>query len=358
MKRRSFSRFFCRTLLMAALLVLCLGTMAMRALADPLPAHLVKKDKVRYVLTDKDEPLEGCYVFDDKVYTTDSSGRVIKISSKKSGLLIENGKYRYYGTDGKAVTKTWVGRRYFDKNGNAVSGIVKFGKTYYFFYYHSCELRNFKKPREVTIHGVTYCVDKNGTAYTGWRQAGDRYRYYQENGLPCTNTTKDDVKLDKDGYTSPDITTERKEFIAVTIKAREIVSEITNDSMTQSQKLRACWNYMVGGRFYYAGVYPNMAVDGWQRKLALNMLSTHGGNCYGFACAFAALAKACGYEPYVVAGLCPGSRDGRADGLTRHCCVMINGLWYDPEAQYAGWSRGIYAARWCALVAVHRKVAF
>ena len=39
-----------------------------------------------------------------------------------------------------------------------------------------------------------------------------------------------------------------------------------------------------------------------------------GGNCYGFASAFAALAQEVGYEPYMVYGYVPGSRDGRADG--------------------------------------------
>ena len=28
--------------------------------------------------------------------------------------------------------------------------------------------------------------------------------------------------------------------------------------------------------------------------------------------------------------------------LTRHCWVEINGLYYDPEAQYAGWMTGVY----------------
>lgn len=35
-------------------------------------------------------------------------------------------------------------------------------------------------------------------------------------------------------------------------------------------------------------------------------------------------------------------RDGRADGMTRHCWVQINGLSYDPEGTYAGWAPGIY----------------
>lgn len=42
----------------------------------------------------------------------------------------------------------------------------------------------------------------------------------------------------------------------------------------------------------------------------------------------------------MICGRVPGSRDGAADGFTRHCWVKINGLYYDPEAQYAGWMTG------------------
>ena len=49
-----------------------------------------------------------------------------------------------------------------------------------------------------------------------------------------------------------------------------------------------------------------------------------------------------GYNPYVVLGRVSGTRDGAADGLTRHGWVMIDGAYYDPEAQFAGWYRGVY----------------
>ena len=71
------------------------------------------------------------------------------------------------------------------------------------------------------------------------------------------------------------------------------------------------------------------------------MFRTGYGNCYGFSCIFAALAREIGYTPYMICGRVPGSRDGAADGFTRHCWVKINGLYYDPEAQYAGWMKGV-----------------
>ena len=113
--------------------------------------------------------------------------------------------------------------------------------------------------------------------------------------------------------------------------------------MSKSSKLSACWSYIVRGSFHYASKYPNLHFRGWQKSTAYNMLSTHSGNCYSYACAFAALASEIGYKPYIVCGRVHGSRDRAADGYTRHAWVRINGLNYDPEAQYAGWMRGIYA---------------
>lgn len=69
-----------------------------------------------------------------------------------------------------------------------------------------------------------------------------------------------------------------------------------------------------------------------------------GGDCYGFACTFAAMAREIGYNPYVVLGRVSGTRDGAADGLTSHGWVIIDGCYYDPEAQFAGWYRGVYGS--------------
>lgn len=68
----------------------------------------------------------------------------------------------------------------------------------------------------------------------------------------------------------------------------------------------------------------------------------NGSCCFRYAGIFAALAREIGYTPYMICGRVPGSRDGAADGFTRHCWVEINGLYYDPEAQYAGWMTGVY----------------
>lgn len=125
----------------------------------------------------------------------------------------------------------------------------------------------------------------------------------------------------------------------------KILSQITNSSMTKAQKLRACWNFVTSGaNFSYWPKYPNTSQVGWQRTTALDMLTTRRGNCYSFACGFAALAKEIGYSPSVVCGRVSGSRDGSSDGMTRHSWVVIGGTYYDPEAHYAGWYKNVYGS--------------
>jgi hypothetical protein len=124
---------------------------------------------------------------------------------------------------------------------------------------------------------------------------------------------------------------------------QEILKQITTSSMTKSRKLEAVWRYVTSGaNFSYWPKYPNLSKKGWQKETALDMLTTRKGNCYSFACAFAALASEIGYSPSIICGRVSGSRDAAADGMTRHCWVQISGLFYDPEAQFAGWYRNVY----------------
>ena len=121
------------------------------------------------------------------------------------------------------------------------------------------------------------------------------------------------------------------------------VFDLQGRLLKPSEKLYSCWRYLTSsGNFYYSTYWPDLNKKGWQREVAYNMLTTGGGDCYGFACTFAAMARELGYNPYVVLGRVSGTRDGAADGLTRHGWVMIDGAYYDPEAQFAGWYRGVY----------------
>lgn len=267
----------------------------------------------------------GAYVINGVECMFDEEGRLV---SPTEPVLPEEG----------ARWKHSKARYYIKKNGKRATGSVKIGTRYYVFDNVGRLIRP-KKLSFVTLGKSIYYVSSKGRAVSGWRIIKKKLYYIEENGKVKRNTTYRGITLTKKtGAAKMDTNALAK------IKAMEIVDSITNSRMSQSQKLRACWSYVAGGRFYYAMKYPNLNASGWQRATAYNMFTTRGGNCYSFACAFAALAAEVGYEPYVVCGRVSGSRDGAGDGLTRHAWVRINGLNYDPEAQYAGWMRGIYGS--------------
>lgn len=279
----------------------------------------------------------GCTVQAAEVKTTTTSTAVKKGLKKRS-----NGKYYYY-VNGKRLRNSWKvikGKRYyFTKGGSAATGSWKIKGVRYIFNAKG-QLAKTGKTTLVKVGEKSYLANAKGRPLTGWQIYKNKLYYANSKGMVLKNVTKDGIKLTKTGAAKSGVNTNLK------MKVMAVIKSITNDSMSQSQKLRACWEYVVDGNFYYASVYPNLEKRGWQKRLALTMLNTKGGNCYGFACAFAALAEEIGYEPYVICGKVLGTRDGSADGYTRHSWVMINDLHYDPEAQYAGWAKGIYGSEY------------
>ncbi len=247
------------------------------------------------------------------------------------------GKYRYYFSSVGRMQTGWQtinNKKYYfyktstsSKYGRAATGLVKIG-SYRYYFSSSGVMQTGKKK----ISGSLYYFKSNGRARTGWFTVSGKLYYAASNGKLKTNTTYESVTFTKNGYAKSNTASKLK------IKCMKVVSSITNSSMTKAQKLKACWNYMTStSRWSYRVIYVSSYPSGWQLTFAYNMLTSGSGNCYSFACAFAALAHEVGYTPYVVVGRVKGTRDGAADGLTRHCWVRINGCYYDPEAKFAGW---------------------
>ena len=256
----------------------------------------------------------------------------------KNGLVKEDGYYRYYNK-GKLLKNQWKdanGKRYYFKsNGNGATYSYKIKGQYYVFNERARLVRPVSN-KIVPVGEKKYLADSKGRPKTGWNIVNGKLYYVSKTGECVKSKTIDGIVLTKDCWARDTTDAQLK------MTCMKIVKELTTDQMTKSQKLSRCWSYITGGRFWYASKYPNLSSSGWQRSLGLNMLQSKCGNCYGFACGFAALAKEIGYEPVVVCAKVPGKRDGASDGYTRHCWIMIDGRHYDPEAQYAGWGKGIY----------------
>ncbi len=218
-----------------------------------------------------------------------------------------------------------------EKQSKDLSKVVKKGK-YYYAYNEKGKKYKVSTPTIVSIKNHYYCVyDKKGRVKTSsWFTIKGKLYRAKKNGRLVVDASYDGIAFNKNGAAKNSVSTRLK------LKCMKIAK-------SRGYSLRSCFNYMAYGGFSYASKYPKLR-SGWTRSTAYDMLMTKRGNCYSFACAFAALAKECGYSPRVYCGRIPGSRDGARDGMTRHCWVVINGKFYDPEGEFAGFAKGYFGA--------------
>jgi hypothetical protein len=292
-----------------------------------MPSHASDTGTTEYVATSEGTTEENTIATTEK-NTEEIATATTEESSTAESVVKEKPGWK----------KTKKGKYYVKKNGSRAVGSYKIKKTYYIFDEDGF-LVSKKKASHVNVNGKLYYAGKSGKALTGWHIMNNKLYYADSKGKLKTSTTYQGITLKSNGAAKMDSQGLWKK------EALSIVNSITTAKMSKSQKLRACWNYMVSrSRFQYVSKYPNINEANWQKKTAYNMFTTHTGNCYSFACGFAALACEVGYDAYVVCGRVSGSRDGAGDGLTRHAWVRINGLYYDPEAQFAGWCTGLYGS--------------
>jgi hypothetical protein len=287
------------------LFLLCILVMPVRA-----DAGWVRKGGYRYYYTESGKMLrcrkkkigKATYYFDKK-------GRMLKNTMKTV-----KGKQYYFGRNGKAV-KGWLtldgSKYYFNAEGVGAKGLVAIGKNSYYF-------------------------AEDGKMQTGWQYFGTKKAYFQpESGRMAVNREIDGQKINKKGYAK--MTNADKSMLQALEKAEAILQSVTSPGMSRSQKLRVAYDYMTSKtRFSYATWQSFSEYDGWIYDYANQIYDRRAGNCYNFACGFAVLAKVIGYEPNVILGRIHGSRDGAADGFTRHAFVQIDGCYYDPELKWAG----------------------
>ena len=121
------------------------------------------------------------------------------------------------------------------------------------------------------------------------------------------------------------------ESLATLQRAQAVVAGITNSSMTQEEKLKACFEYVKTYRESRPRM-PNYLGMDWPVVYANDMFVNGTGNCCSYAAAFAYMAKAIGYEEVYC---CNDSGHGWAE---------IDGLVYDPE-----WSKHHHVYSYYAL---------
>ncbi len=115
--------------------------------------------------------------------------------------------------------------------------------------------------------------------------------------------------------------------------AADVVNLSSTKDMTQPKQLEAAFNYIAQNVAYVRSM--EVPTGDWVQSYAANTLGTKSGNCYGYAAAFAYIARGLGYESKV----CVGTVESALGGRTAHAWteVKMGSNWYifDTEMQAA-----------------------
>ena len=226
-----------------------------------------------------------------QVKKTESVSTAKKV--KKGWYTLKNGKKRYY------------------KNGKYVTGLQKIGKKTYYF-----KSNGVMCTGTVQVRNTTYYLSDKGILRA--RKVGSRY--YGPDGKRMDRAETEVFKAEQN--------------------ARDVIKSVTNDRMTKSQKLRACFNWVMKKNYFTWRQLYQCTVSYWPAYFANDHFERGKGDCHADACAFAYLAKELGYKNVYVC------TDGRRYQKNTHSWTEINGLVYDPLFAQAKSFSGNYGVRY------------
>ena len=248
------------------------------------------------------------------------------------GILASVSGTSYIDTTAKKDTLYTYTLRYLDKNQNVISYYIEDTK-----YYCNGSLAN----GTFTIGNSKYTFN-NGVFRAGLQTVNGNKYYYNSSGVLQKNGI---VGSDKDGYYYADkngkidfnycnaitqngydwnviqgkATKAKTESDKTLFRALKTVGKITDSSMTKSQKLKVCFDYVKGAYIELNPRIPHYNGNDWPIIYANDMFIDGAGNCFSYGAAFAYMAKGIGYtEVYC----CHSGGHGWAE---------IDGLVYDPE---------------------------
>ena len=260
-----------------------------------------------------------CYFAADGVFseqsgfiTFDGFKYLLKSGVVQTGIVSEGGKSYFLNPqqNGRMETRLidYGGNIYFaDDSGELKTGLVQVsGKTYYFGGSFAA-VTGWQ-----TIGSTKYYFGSEKYALTGWFTVGGAYYYGGTNGAVKTNCAIDGYYVGADG---------RRASTKAAALACDLIASCTNSSMTQEQKLRACYTKIISICSYKRDYEdPTVLPSGWTGSYAEQMLSQHKGNCFRYASALAYIAKELGYDARVATGRVAAA----GGGTTPHGWTELN----------------------------------
>lgn len=241
------------------------------------------------------------------------------------------GTYDHAGISGKTIPgKPVVKKIEYDVNRKIVITWKQVpGATGYVVYRKSGSTWN--KAATITGSGNTEYSSASTTKFP--IKEGNTYTYSIRS---YTSTGKTYGKMDKKGVSLRAVNPAIAEVERAKKNAENIVRQITTPSMSQSQKLRKCFDWVMAKPYVTRRQFAR--TPGWTAYFANDHFVLGGGNCHSDACAFGYLAKALGYKNVYVCTDTTGTQGA-------HSWTEVDGLYYDPLfAQAKSFSR-YYAVR-------------
>lgn len=266
----------------------------------------------------------GSYCVSTEIETAFESEEETEIPSVQPGWIKKEGKYYWRLENGKIYKKKGLnvlGRKtyYLNADGSRVS--ERWRQVDGKFYYFQKDGVKYDKKGWFSADGYKYYLGKGGYRRTGFITINKKRYYFNPYGKLFVN--KKAVKIDNKYYTMDQngvVTSLSEAQVKCSEETRKFIEKHTKPGMTNSQKFRACYNYLLGYMHYRPRAFNANDFVGkdWPYNRALSVYQSNlTGNCYGFACCVAACAKELGYEPYVI--VTTGD----------HGFVMIDGKYYD-----------------------------
>lgn len=281
----------------------------------------------------------------------------VTAAEKKTGWVREENGKKYYYVKGKRA-KGFVevkGKTFYFRDGRVLknkwffvkkvkyrassSGVIyknRFitvgGKKYYL------NAKGAVQKSWKTINGKRYYFGSDGVMRTGLSEIHGKYYYFNEKGVAqsgvltvgkttyvLTSKGKVEAKIKNEKVTDGSgkkLGSAKSLHYITLLRAKRIANQITTSSMSQEQKLRKCFEWVMAK--YYVTPREFRTTEGWTAVFANDHFINGRGNCHSDACAFAYLAKAIGYTNVYV---CVDSDGTNPNG---HSWTEINGLAYDP----------------------------
>ncbi len=237
----------------------------------------------------------------------------------KQTLYVKGKAYTGYYMDSK-------NKMHYVEQGNCtlLTGTVQGGTGYY----------SYSEKKDCVLPSQTLYVD--GAVYNGYYLGADNRMYFLSNGtytpvdtvlnmgtayyscnenrvlaLPCD-------KLYLDGKAVESLT---PNGVAVFQKARAVVQSVSNPADSKEDKLYKCYLWIKKCPYIqYRTTMDAINADpvDWDATFANDIFDSGAGCCVSLSCAFAYMAKACGFERVTICS------------DTKHAWVDIDGRLYDP----------------------------